>query len=162
MRLRMTIAGLVCLFLSLGAPRCNAQRQIEPISQRRGQIDHVGNGVTAPVLQRFVAPLYSQQAIEAHYGGLVIAWAIVETDGQLTNVLIQQAAGMGLDQAAVKALRKWHFAPSLKNGQPVAVQVWIQVFFDKDTLEVATSLERLNNPHPQWASNDAASAYFKK
>jgi outer membrane biosynthesis protein TonB len=36
---------------------------------------------------------------------------------------------LGLDQEAVNAVRKWMFSPALRDGRPVAVQIFINVNF---------------------------------
>ena len=37
--------------------------------------------------------------------------------------------GMGLDDKAIEAVRKWKFRPGYKNGQAVAAQATIEVNF---------------------------------
>jgi len=36
---------------------------------------------------------------------------------------------MGLDEKAIEAVRTWQFEPARKNGQPVAVQINVEVSF---------------------------------
>jgi TonB family protein len=42
---------------------------------------------------------------------------------------VQRTLGLGLDEKAIEAVRKWKFEPAMKNGQPVAVQVNVEVNF---------------------------------
>jgi len=42
---------------------------------------------------------------------------------------VQRSVGMGLDEKAVEAVRTWRFEPAHKDGQPVAVQVNVEVNF---------------------------------
>jgi protein TonB len=37
--------------------------------------------------------------------------------------------GMGLDEKAIDAVERWRFAPGMKDGRPVAVQVNVEVTF---------------------------------
>ena len=37
--------------------------------------------------------------------------------------------GMGLDEKAIEAVRKWKFEPAMKDGKPVAVQISVEVNF---------------------------------
>jgi protein TonB len=36
---------------------------------------------------------------------------------------------MGLDEKAMEAVQKWRFAPGMKDGRPVAVEVNVEVSF---------------------------------
>ena len=87
-------------------------------------------GATPPVLQRFVAPSYPKQAAAAHLGGSVVLWVVVEADGSVSDAKVQQPAGMDLDEAAARAVRKWSFLPALRDGKPVAVVILIPLSFD--------------------------------
>lgn len=40
-----------------------------------------------------------------------------------------RSVGKGLDEKAVEAVRKWRFEPAKLKGQPVAVQINIEVTF---------------------------------
>ena len=50
-------------------------------------------------------------------------------DGRTYEVRVQRSLGMGLDEKAIAAVRMWRFEPARKNGQPVAVQVNVEVNF---------------------------------
>ena len=102
-------------------------------------------GVTPPVLQRFVAPSYPQKAAAAHLGGSVVLWVVVEADGRVSEAKVQQPGGMDLDEAAVRAVRKWSFLPALKDGKAVAVVISIPLSFDWESLEISASLDHLSN-----------------
>jgi TonB family protein len=42
---------------------------------------------------------------------------------------VQRTLGLGLDEKAIEAVRQWKFDPARKNGQPVAVQINVEVNF---------------------------------
>jgi TonB family protein len=54
---------------------------------------------------------------------------IVSADGTLRNIRVEKPLGKGLDEKAIEALRQWKFKPAMKNGQPVAVLVKVDVRF---------------------------------
>jgi len=58
-----------------------------------------------------------------------VLWMIVGPDGRTHEVRVQRSLGMGLDEKAIAAVRIWRFEPARKNGQPVAVQVNVEVNF---------------------------------
>lgn len=86
-------------------------------------------GVTAPRVVYDPEPEYSDAARKVKYQGSVILWLIVGPDGRPHNIRVQRTLGMGLDERAIEAVSKWRFAPSTLNGQPVAVEINVEVSF---------------------------------
>jgi TonB family protein len=89
----------------------------------------IGGGVSAPRAIYAPDPEYSEEARKARHQGTVILWAIVGPDGLPRHLRVQRALGMGLDQKALEAVRRWRFEPALKDGKPVAVQINIELNF---------------------------------
>jgi protein TonB len=54
---------------------------------------------------------------------------VVDAQGHPRNIHVARSLGLGLDEKAVEAVRKWKFEPGTKDGQPVAVQVNVEVNF---------------------------------
>src|SRR5208337_477275 len=50
-------------------------------------------------------------------------------DGRATNIRVVHALGMGLDEKAIDAVRRWKFKPAMQDGKPVAVQMAVEVAF---------------------------------
>jgi len=86
-------------------------------------------GVSAPRPIYDPEPEYSDEARKAKYQGNVLLWVVVGADGRTRNVKVQRSLGMGLDEQAIKTVNTWRFVPAMKDGQPVAVQVSIEVNF---------------------------------
>jgi len=42
---------------------------------------------------------------------------------------VARPLGMGLDEKAIEAVRTWRFEPAKKDGQPVPVQMNVEVSF---------------------------------
>jgi periplasmic protein TonB len=59
----------------------------------------------------------------------VIVEAIIDKDGKVTNVRVLKGLPMGLDQAAVDAVKNWRFRPATLNGRPVSVYYSLTVNF---------------------------------
>ena len=74
-------------------------------------------------------PEYSEEARKAKWQGTVVLWVIVGPDGKPRDIKIQRSLGMGLDEKAIEAVRQWKFDPAKKDGQPVAVQINVEVNF---------------------------------
>jgi periplasmic protein TonB len=94
-----------------------------------GGVFKVGGGVSAPKAVDTPDPEYSEEARKAKYQGTVLLWLIVGPDGKPRDIKVSRALGMGLDQKAIEAVRKWKFAPAEKDGRPVAVQINVEVNF---------------------------------
>jgi periplasmic protein TonB len=89
----------------------------------------VGGGVSAPRILFAPDPEYSEEARKAKYQGTVVLWVVVGPDGRPRDVRVQRSLGLGLDEKAMEAVRSWKFEPARKDGQPVAVQINVEVNF---------------------------------
>jgi periplasmic protein TonB len=89
----------------------------------------VGGGVSAPRAVFSPDPEYSEEARKAKYQGTVVLWVVVGPDGRPHDIRVQRTLGMGLDEKAIEAVRQWKFEPAKKDGQPVAVQINVEVNF---------------------------------
>jgi protein TonB len=94
-----------------------------------GGVFRVGGGVSAPRALDTPDPEYSEEARKAKYQGTCVLWLVVGPDGTPRDVKVARSLGMGLDQKAIEAVKKWKFEPALKDGKPVAVQINVEVNF---------------------------------
>jgi protein TonB len=96
-----------------------------------GGVYHPGNGVTTPRLVREVKPQYSADAMRAKIQGTVWVQCVVRPDGSVSDVEVIRSLDpvFGLDQEAVKAARQWRFQPGTRLGEPVPVQITIELTF---------------------------------
>jgi periplasmic protein TonB len=81
----------------------------------------VGGDVKAPVAINRIDPTYTEIARKARIEGFVIIEAIIDTNGNVTDVRILKTLPLGLGDAAMDAVRRWKFKPGTLNGQPVPV-----------------------------------------
>jgi protein TonB len=95
-----------------------------------GNIYHPGiSGVTLPRPIYDPDPDYTEEARRAKHQGSVILWLVVDALGQPRNIRLQRSLGMGLDEKAIATVSQWRFKPATLNGQPVAVQINVEVTF---------------------------------
>jgi TonB family protein len=92
-------------------------------------IYHPGPGVTSPELLSKVEPEYSEAARQAKIEGMVFVKCVVDEEGWPRDVQVVQGLGMGLDEKAMEAVRRWRFKPAFKDGKPVAMIANVQVTF---------------------------------
>jgi periplasmic protein TonB len=95
-----------------------------------GGLYRVGGGVSAPVPLNNVEAEFSDEARRAKYQGVCLISLIVDTNGNPQNPRVVQALGMGLDEKALEAVRKYKFKPAMKdNKTPVPVMITVLVNF---------------------------------
>ena len=85
--------------------------------------------MSAPVIIYSVAPEFAQEAMKAKTGGNVLVNLVVDQNGIPTNVRVVRGIGNGLDEKAVEAVSKYRFKPSMEHGQPVPVEINVEVKF---------------------------------
>jgi periplasmic protein TonB len=90
-----------------------------------------GNGVQLPRPLQEVKPQYTADAMRAKVQGTVLLECVVLPDGTVGSVEVVRSldSTFGLDQEAIKAAKRWRFAPGTRFGEPVAVLVTIELTF---------------------------------
>ncbi len=76
-----------------------------------------------------VEPQYSEPARRAHLQGSVKIRIDVGLDGIPTNIRVVEPIGMGLDEAAIEAVKRWRFRPALVGDRPVVAPALVEVGF---------------------------------
>jgi TonB family protein len=94
-----------------------------------GDVYSPGNGVTNPTIVTQIDPEYSDEARRARQTGYVLLNIVVSKDGRATDIVVAKSLGMGLDEKAIEAVRKWVFKPGTTKGMPVNVRAQIKVSF---------------------------------
>lgn len=94
-----------------------------------GGVYRIGGGVTPPTLIYKVEPEYSEEARKAKFQGTVVLYVVVDEKGMPRDLKVVRALGLGLDEKAIEAVKKWRFRPGYLNGAAVAVAATIEVNF---------------------------------
>jgi len=90
----------------------------------------VGGPVQAPRGLYLPDPEYSEEARKSKRQGIAVLSLTVGVDGQTTDLCIRDAAGSGLDEQALKAVKLWKFEPATKDGLPVPVRISVETAFN--------------------------------
>ena len=88
----------------------------------------VGGVIKRPTKVRDVLPTYPSLARAAHVEGIVIIEATIGPDGKVQDARVLRPNPL-LDAAALDAVRRWEYTPTLLNGIPVAVVMTVTVDF---------------------------------
>ncbi len=89
----------------------------------------MGPGMTPPHMTYSPEPEFSDLARKKKFQGTCLLELVVGADGKPRDVRVTRPLGLGLDEQAVKAVKKWEFEPARKDGQPIAVKMHIEVSF---------------------------------
>jgi protein TonB len=85
-------------------------------------------GMQPPRKLVHVDPVYPPIAQSARVEGTVILETVIGVDGRVTAVRVLRSIPL-LDQAAMDAVKRWSFTPTLLNGTPVPVAMTVTVRF---------------------------------
>ena len=102
----------------------------EPTTTAAGSsVFRVGKGISPPKVIRQEDPSFSDAARKAHFQGMTTLMLVVDASGIPQNVRVVFPIGCGLDAQAVRTVGMWRFNPSEKDGQPVPVEIAVEVEF---------------------------------
>jgi len=88
----------------------------------------VGGQVQPARLLKSVPPVYPQIARSSRAGGDVTVDALIDADGNVTNLKVVSGPPI-LRQAAMEAIKQWKYDPARLNGRPVAIHLTSTVRF---------------------------------
>ena len=88
-----------------------------------------GSGVSPPRLLQEIKPAYTEDARRRGIEGDVVLEVVVLADGSIGNVRVVRSLGFGLDERAVRAMRRWRFRPAERHGAAVDVVVEVAMEF---------------------------------
>jgi len=86
------------------------------------------SGMAAPRKVHGVMPMYPAMARTARVQGIVILEAVIDASGRVESARVLRSIPL-LDDAALEAVRQWHFEPARLYGQPVPVVMTVTVNF---------------------------------
>jgi TonB family protein len=127
-RRHLTVAALLLLpgALLVGGARTLRAEETSPAAEQPRQI---GGAVTRPEKISGSLPVYPEAARKARMMGIVIVEAIIDENGNVTHTRVLKSLPLGLDQAALDAIRTWKFKPAALEGKPVKVYYTLTVNF---------------------------------
>jgi TonB family protein len=92
------------------------------------QIYRVGGQVKPPMLIAKVPPQYPLIARKAHVEGIVVIDAVIDENGNVTQAHVVSGPAL-LFQSALAAVVQWKYQPTYLNGQPVPLELQVEVTF---------------------------------
>jgi outer membrane biosynthesis protein TonB len=98
----------------------------KPVQQKR--IVRAGSNLKPPRKTFSVNPEYLPLARQAHIAGVVLVDAIIDEQGNVVQAHALSGPPL-LIPSALKAVLQWKYEPTVLNGQPVSVELEVQVNF---------------------------------
>jgi TonB family protein len=117
----LPVAGAPVLSPVPATNQDNAQPVREPI--------RVGGGVQESKLLKKVEPIYPELAKRARVQGKVVLMVTVDEQGYVSDARVMEGHPL-LNDAAVSAVKKWRYSPTLLNGAPVPVIATVTIVFN--------------------------------
>ncbi len=103
--------------------------RLGPAASASGQAPvRVGGVISEPRKIMDVRPVYPQAALDQQVSGIVILEVVIDGAGGVRDAKVLRSVPL-LDQAALDAVRKWRYTPTLLNGAPVEVIMTVTVNF---------------------------------
>jgi TonB family protein len=106
----------------LDAPPVEWAEGIKPLSA------YVAKILVPPTKTKHVAPIYPQEAKEAHVQGVVVVQARVEADGRISHARALRSSSP-LDQAAIDAVLQWEFEPLVIDSEGITYLLTTSIRF---------------------------------
>ncbi|HSD28972.1 MAG TPA: energy transducer TonB [Vicinamibacteria bacterium] len=92
------------------------------------QAVRVGGDIREPRKITHVAPVYPMLAVQARVEGVVILEATIDPRGRVVNATVLRGVPV-LEEAALEAVRKWVYTPTLLDGVPTPIIMTVTVRF---------------------------------
>jgi TonB family protein len=100
-------------------------------AQNQSKVYRVGGDVKPPV--PIDTPQPDQQAPnpkhKTRYTGTALLQLVVAEDGSVRDVRVVRGLKSDLDSKAIEAVKAWKFKPATRKGEPVAVQIMVEITF---------------------------------
>jgi TonB family protein len=96
----------------IDAPPVEWAEGVKPLSA------YIAKVLVPPPLTKRVAPVYPQEARDAHVEGMIVIQARIEPDGRVSHARVLRGIPQ-VDHAAVDAVLQWEFEPLVIDGEGI-------------------------------------------
>jgi TonB family protein len=105
-------------------------------------------------------PDYTEEARQARREGVCVVSLIVGLDGRTSNIVVTKKLGMGLDEKAIEAVRKWTFEPARRDGRPRVTHMILNLRFKLYGNDKILQLSERANTGDPASEFELANAFF--
>jgi TonB family protein len=120
----------------------------QAVADHPAAVAEAGKPLPEPKLLKRKTPDYPDDALRAGLGGMVIVEATVDEKGAVTDARSLHGAPP-LDQAAVKAVKQWRYAPLVVDGKPKKFVLTVTLNFNRGfRFDLDALLKSLHSENP--------------
>jgi TonB family protein len=102
-----------------------------PDDETFSHFERVTTGVKPPKATYAPDPRFPDLPPDAEPHGIVVMVVGVNQKGRVQAVRVVRSDQKAFEQSAVETVKKWRFKPAEKSGQPVPVQVTVEMKFQR-------------------------------
>jgi TonB family protein len=102
-----------------------------PDDETFSHFERVTTGIKPPKATHAPDPKFPDLPPDAEPHGIVVMVVGVNQKGRVQAVRVLRSDEKAFEQSAVDTVKKWKFKPAEKNGQPVPVQVTVEMKFQR-------------------------------
>ena len=95
------------------------------------RFERVTQGIKPPKATHAPDPKFPDLPADAEPRGTVVMLVGVNAKGHVAVVRVLRSDEKAFEQSAVDTVKKWKFKPAERNGQPVPVQVTVEMKFQR-------------------------------
>jgi TonB family protein len=130
--------------------RATPAHSSSPVPQQK--VYRIGGELRPPTLLKRVEPAYADEAKAANMSGPVYVEATIARDGSVRNaVAVGGVRFQPLRDAAIAAVSQWMYTPTLLNGEPIEVQLSVQVNFRMTESPLAAARRLLDEARGRYS-----------
>ena len=89
----------------------------------------IGGNIRAPRKLADVRPIYPSHLSTAGIGGVVVLNAVIDRNGDVSEVSVARSPSPDLEVSAIEAVRQWQFTSTVLNCVPIEVKMRVTVNF---------------------------------
>jgi TonB family protein len=115
--------------MALNMPNLNSSTGSWVIRFAELQAGHNEGELLAPVATEKSDPGYPLELIHANVHGVVTLYAVIHSDGKVSDIRVLNSPDERLDSYAAQALARWKFLPAVRAGKPVALEAVVVIPF---------------------------------
>ena len=102
-----------------------------PADEAFAGFQHVTKDMKPPKAVKAPDPKYPNIQADDEPNGVVVMLIGIGTNGRVQLVHVLRSSNAAFEASAVTTVRTWKFSPAKKDGQPVPVQITVEMRFTK-------------------------------